>query len=187
MKDNLEEGDDSATRAIFNSYDGLDRVDEGHTIETCPVFGGCADCRATRFADAHPDDPEPPGYDFDESDTQDSNLFDGMLGSAPAAFNRAVNETLDLARSVSDERGDEYGDTWALENQFTPFGDHVDSLAAPPNLDKEFARLNMVAALIDVKISRMRGPWQADTVNDLINYLAAFRTWRDDFEAPGGF
>jgi hypothetical protein len=112
-----------------------------------------------------------------------------------AAFNRAVNETLDRARAVSDTRGLEYGDTWALENQFTPFLDSVERLERQASThpyeryteiaileEKALQRLKIVAGIIDIKISRMLGPWKADTVEDMINYLAAFRTWRDEFE-----
>jgi hypothetical protein len=41
----------------------------------------------------------------------------------------------------------------------------------------------MVASLIDVKDSRMSGPWKLDTVDDSINYRGAFATWREEYAA----
>jgi hypothetical protein len=222
-----------------------------HRWETCPVFGGCDDCRSSKFEKNSPDVAFPTALDI-EDDTphpkykiheperhqvvgwDDENLsqFEEGIGAivahnieveqirtakqeaarawtveaaddvedarvaannsfyTPAAFNAAVNETLDRAREVSDTRGLEYGDTWALANQFTPFSDSVENLDDPlvrgwhrvAEQSVELKRLKLIAGLIDVKISRMRGPWKADTVEDLINYLAAFRTWRDEFE-----
>jgi len=97
------------------------------------------------------------------------------------AFNAAVNETLDRARAISDQRGDEYLDSWALENIHTPFSDCVDRmLDAPPSIVDVERRLRLIAALIDVKISRLLGPWKDDTGIDLINYVAAFVAWSNE-------
>lgn len=95
-------------------------------------------------------------------------------------FNRCVNTVLKRAIEISDQRGGEYLDTWALENVHTPFGDHVDGFRSTCPSD-EWKRLRTLAALIDVKISRMGGPWKDDTTLDLINYLAAFTQLANEY------
>jgi hypothetical protein len=84
---------------------------------------------------------------------------------------------------VSDQRGGEYLDSWHVGNQVSTFIDHVLALPVAPGREREYRRLVMVAALIDVKDSRMGGPWKLDTVDDSINYRGAFATWREEYEA----
>jgi len=112
----------------------------------------------------------------------------GAAQSAPKpAFNAAVDSTLHGALEISNERGTEYGDTWALENQHTPFLDAVlNELRHPDPCDwtNEEKRLIVIAALCDVKISRLLGGYKADTLDDLINYVAALRAWMAEY--PNG-
>lgn len=114
----------------------------------------------------------------------------GRVDNAPnphkPAFNAAVDSTLGRALMVSNERGGEYGDTWALENQQTRFLDmvlnEIDSTAfSTKTLSREEKRLIMVACLCDVKVSRMLGGFKGDTLDDLINYSAALRGWLADY------
>ena len=99
------------------------------------------------------------------------------------AFNSAVNETLSEVQAISDERGSDYGDTWALENQVEVFADHVAKLPKHPDFDREWRRLRRCAALIDTKLSRLLGGWKHDHGIDLQAYIAAFTRWRDEYEA----
>lgn len=127
-----------------------------------------------------------------------SSTVNGAEQSASkAAFNAAVNKTLYNALAVSDQRGGEYSDSWALENQQTSFLDMVLDAIGKKQQDasavyiannaftRQEKRLIMVASLCDVKVSRMLGGFKADTLDDLINYTAALRTWLADYCAVG--
>jgi hypothetical protein len=105
-----------------------------------------------------------------------------------ATFNRAVDEAFARCTAVSNQRGGEYADSWAVENQVTSFLDHtIDILNkhdnAPQNWSDEGKRLIMLACLCDVKISRMQGGWKLDTLEDLLNYTAAFATLSQEYIA----
>jgi hypothetical protein len=90
-------------------------------------------------------------------------------------FNAAVDEVLGKAQAISNERGGQYQDSWALENQQTPFIDNALRVLGLPAMTREQKRILMLASLSDVKISRMLGPYKADTVEDLLNYLAVMK------------
>lgn len=96
------------------------------------------------------------------------------------AFNAACEDTLEACLAVSTQRGDEYADSWALENQATRFLDLV-LREIGGDRSAEAKRLLMVASLCDVKISRTLGPYKSDTFDDLINYLAALRSWLQEY------
>ena len=112
--------------------------------------------------------------------------YAGPRGSK-AAFNQAVDEVLDEAKAVSDQRGAEYQDTWHLDNVVTTYLDAANRaiinkrLGSDPisylNYTSEEKRLLIVAALVDVKSSRMLGAYKRDSVLDAVNYMAAFATW----------
>jgi hypothetical protein len=93
-----------------------------------------------------------------------------------AAFNAAIDATLGACLAISNQRGGEYMDSWALPNQATRF---LDMIMREVGDDRSPAakRLIMVASLCDVKVSRTLGAFKEDTLNDLINYLGALRTW----------
>jgi hypothetical protein len=111
---------------------------------------------------------------------------------ATHTFNRSVDATLAECQAISDQRGGEYQDTWALENLHAPFTRHTLRAlgGAGYQFSNEQIRLLVLAALIDVKDSRMLGPWKADTVIDGINYRAAYaelrRLYEEPPEPPGG-
>ena len=98
------------------------------------------------------------------------------------AFNAASEKTLRRSLEISSQRGGEYLDSWHVDNQVTTFIDHVLRLPVKPGREREYKRLLMVAALVDVKDSRMGGPWKLDTVDDGINYRGAFASWRDEYD-----
>ena len=92
-----------------------------------------------------------------------------------AEFDRCADATLDEVKSIYMQRGGEYADSWALENQRAPFTRTVlrDILGLNDVADDEL-RLIIMAALVDVKDSRMGGPYKRDTVVDGIAYRAMF-------------
>ena len=98
------------------------------------------------------------------------------------AFNAASETTLRRSLDISDQRGGEYQDSWHVDNQVTTFIDHVLKLPVVAGHEREYKRLLMAAALIDVKDSRMGGPWKLDTVDDGINYRGAFASWREEYD-----
>lgn len=98
------------------------------------------------------------------------------------AFNAAMETTLNRSLAIGAQRGGEYLDSWHVDNQVTTFLNHVLALPVVLGREREYKRLVMVASLVDVKDSRMSGPWKSDTTDDGINYRAAFTTWRDEYE-----
>lgn len=108
-------------------------------------------------------------------------LYDDAVSQQPA-FNSAADATLRRAAAISNQRGGEYLDSWALDNMITTFFDATLRALGVSDLSREAKRLLIVAALIDIKDSRMLGPWKEDTVDDGINYRAAYATWRQSWE-----
>lgn len=104
-------------------------------------------------------------------------IYDEGVTQQPA-FNAAADTTLKRAAAISNQRGGEYLDSWSLDNMITTFFDATLRALGVPGLPAEAKRLLIVAALIDIKDSRMLGPWKEDTVDDGINYRAAYATWR---------
>ena len=109
-------------------------------------------------------------------------LYDAGVTQQPA-FNAAADTTLRRAQAISNQRGGEYLDSWSLDLMVTTFFDATLRRLGINNLTREEKRLLIVAALIDVKDSRMLGPWKQDTGDDGINYRAAYTTWRTEYEA----
>ena len=91
-------------------------------------------------------------------------------------FDRCADATLDEVKAIYTQRGEEYADSWALENQRAPFTNMVlrDILGFENGVEPEVIRLIVMAALVDVKDSRMIGPYKRDTVVDGIAYIAMF-------------
>ena len=109
---------------------------------------------------------------------------------AKHTFNRAVDAAFAASQSISNQRGGEYQDSWATENQSTHFLDATlrlidgtEDLYALGDISKEAKRLLMIASLCDVKVSRMLGSWKDDTYDDLLNYLAAYTTLAKEYQA----
>ena len=108
---------------------------------------------------------------------------DARDAGAPA-FNQGVDTVLGEAIAISNQRGGEYADSWAVPNLRTSVLDCVlrelpDSVGT---WDAEQKRLAVIASISDVKISRFLGAWKEDTAVDLINYLAALTYWMRQYK-----
>lgn len=99
-------------------------------------------------------------------------------------FNRAVEETFTRASSISNQRAGEYSDSWSLDNLRTPWVDNLmaDHPTPPLPLLAHYKRLLIMAAMLDIKLSRLAGGWKDDTALDSLNYLAAYTQLRNEFE-----
>lgn len=92
----------------------------------------------------------------------------------PPTFTRTADATLSRARAVYAQRGDAYGDTWALPNLHTELTEYVLTLRRDVDY-KAWLRLLLLAALSDVKQSRIQGGGDIDDhLIDGINYKASF-------------
>jgi hypothetical protein len=92
---------------------------------------------------------------------------------AQHTFNRAAMATLNESVNVCDQRAGEYLDSWNLDNLQTVFLDIVLRETAI-HLTKAAKRLLIMAAMNDIKLSRMTGPFKPDSHIDLNNYNSAF-------------
>lgn len=104
--------------------------------------------------------------------------------TATHTFNRAADDMISRANAISHGRAGEYSDSWSLENLQTPWLDNLlRSHTNPPEfLQRQFKRLVIMASMLDIKLSRLAGPWKDDTAIDSINYLAAYAGLRNEFE-----
>jgi hypothetical protein len=100
------------------------------------------------------------------------------------AFPSAARATMEKCSSVFAQREGEYKDTWALENQVTTMLDHVLKVIDIGEMSTEEKRLVLVAALCDVKDSRMIGDYKEDSHLDAINYRMTLAKWLDDYVNP---
>lgn len=127
----------------------------------------------------------PDGTHYEEPIVTEETIVTGSPSDAHpplASFNAAAKRTIDRATAVHMQRGNEYRDSWALENVHAPFIRHVlREVFGVANVTAEELRLVMSAALVDVKDSRMGGVFKLDTVDDGINYRAAFASWMEDY------
>ena len=112
-------------------------------------------------------------------------MSEGSIVVELHAFNRAVDTTMRRRKALSDQRGGEYRDTWARANVKTAFLDAaLDAVRVRgSSLSVEEKRLLIVAALCDVKVSRLIGGYKDDTLLDLGNYLDAFAEWMREYDA----
>lgn len=100
----------------------------------------------------------------------------------PPTFTRTADATLTRARAVYAQRGDAYGDTWALPNLHTELTEYVLNLRRDTDY-KAWLRLLMLATLCDVKESRIQGGGNIDDhLIDHINYKASFTEHLREFE-----
>jgi hypothetical protein len=90
-----------------------------------------------------------------------------------AVFEDGINVILGEGVAIATQRGGEYADSWHLDNLVTTFTANTLS-SFGVSLSPRQLRLVLLAALIDVKDSRMVGPYKEDTVIDGINYRAVF-------------
>jgi hypothetical protein len=108
---------------------------------------------------------------------------------AKHTFNRAVDAAFAASQAISNQRAGEYKDSWSTDNQSTHLLDATlrlidgtEDLYALGDISKEAKRLLMLASMVDVKISRMGGPWKADSFEDALNYLAAYTTLAKEYQ-----
>lgn len=154
-------------------------------VAVCPRGHTCRmDC--DEYCDDIPELGDDDVASFDNRPFEQIHFDTELPNEFKATFNRCVDTTLAKCSAISDQRGGEYEDSWALKNVFTPFGDHVDRIRRGGAFDLSWKRLRALAALIDVKISRMLGPWKEDTAIDMINYLAAFTQLMNEYEEARG-
>lgn len=129
---------------------------------------------------SHPNCLHPPG---------ESCVFCMPHGSVEAraatvpTFERCADAALDRVRSIYASRGQEYADSWHLDNQVTTYLDSTLALIGLTGVPAELKRLLQLACLIDVKDSRLGGPFKADSVVDSLAYRAAYLTLREEYEA----
>jgi hypothetical protein len=104
--------------------------------------------------------------------------------SAPAIFEGAMHRVLGECTGLGTQRGQEYADSWALENVVTTFTKNT-LLRFGFTLNQEQLRLVIAAALVDVKDQRINagGPWKRDSAIDGINYRALYTDLREEYEA----
>jgi hypothetical protein len=99
-------------------------------------------------------------------------------------FSRAANASLDRTRGTYEQRGWEYGDSWALPNIHSPLTEYV------LNLTREgvggyraWLRLLRAAVLADTKESRLQGNVNIDDhLIDGIAYRATFAELLREYE-----
>ena len=97
-------------------------------------------------------------------------------------FERTADATLGQVRAIYAQRGAEYADSWAIENLVTTYLDSTLAMMGLTNVPAEVKRLIQLACLVDVKDSRMGGPWKADSAIDGIAYRASYTTLREEYE-----
>jgi hypothetical protein len=102
-------------------------------------------------------------------------------GQCKPEFPRAAQATLDKVTAVFGQRESEYSDTWNLDNQVTKMLDHVLRITGFGSPSKKQKRLILIAALCDVKDSRLIGEYKADTHLDAIAYRAALAKWLEEY------
>ena len=98
-------------------------------------------------------------------------------------FERAADATIEHTRKIYAQRGDGYGDTWAIQNVTAAVTRSLLDRFGIDGLSPQQIRLLLLAALIDVKDSRLIGTWNPDSIYDGIAYRAAFCTLRGEWEA----
>lgn len=97
-------------------------------------------------------------------------------------FESGANKTLETVKATYSQRGQEYADSWDLAYMVSTFT--RSTLAAfGITLTDEQIRLLQCASLVDIKDSRMIGPWKADSAVDGIAYRSLYTTLRDEYEA----
>lgn len=91
-----------------------------------------------------------------------------------STFSRSADASFSEARAIYADRGDSYGDTWALPNQKSAVTEYV--LGLQHDHDRRgWLRLLQLASLIDLKDSRLLGGGNVrDSLLDGLNYRAVF-------------
>lgn len=99
-----------------------------------------------------------------------------------ATFERTADQTLDDVRAVYAQRGAEYADSWALDRMVSTLTEATLARFGV-KLETEQVRLVLLAALVDIKDSRLGGPWKKDSIVDGIAYRAAYCQLREEYES----
>ncbi len=114
-------------------------------------------------------------------------IYSEIPGSSKGkpTFERCADATLDEVKATYSQRGGEYGDSWHVENVQTRCLDAILVLLnlTVAELTVEQKRLIVMASLVDVKESRLIGPWKKDTLIDSIAYRAALAALVEEYQA----
>lgn len=107
-----------------------------------------------------------------------------MMGTFP----QSADATIEKVRATYATREGEYGDSWATKNQVHTFLDATlksisDRGVGADAFSPEEKRLIALSSMVDVKMTRMVGPYKEDTIVDLIAYLAVYNELRSQYEA----
>lgn len=97
-------------------------------------------------------------------------------------FERCADTAISEVRAIFAQRGADYADTWSEENAAAHFTREAEK-ALRGDTSTRAIQLRHLAALIDVKISRMTGGYKSDTVADLVAYLCCYKTMREEYGA----
>jgi len=99
-----------------------------------------------------------------------------------AEFDRCADATLEEVKSIYQQRGGEYADSWVLENQHAPFLRMVLRETKDWAVTNRVVRLIVAAVMVDIKDSRMGGPYKRDSVVDGIAYRALFAQLMEEWQ-----
>jgi hypothetical protein len=105
-----------------------------------------------------------------------------------AVFENGAHRTLTDVFATYNERGAQYKDSWALENQPPGFVDAMRELVGDDHSNKA-SRIIRLAGLADTKISRIisGGAYRRDSYVDLIAYLSLLCELHEQYAAePSG-
>ena len=98
-------------------------------------------------------------------------------------FERFADEIMAEIRETYTGRGQEYGDTFDLDNLCTAFTAQALRDLFGVEGSTEHLRALITAGRIDDKLSRLRGKWKRDTVLDLAAYVAFYTKLRDELDS----
>lgn len=96
-------------------------------------------------------------------------------------FDTAASAILSEVTATVSQRGSEYADSWAVENMNTTFLSHTFRALGISERTREEMRLVLLAALVDVKDSRLAGPFKRDSIVDGVAYRACFGTLMQEY------
>jgi hypothetical protein len=100
---------------------------------------------------------------------------------ADAVFESSMQDVLGECISIGTQRGTEYLDSWHLDNLVTTLT-QTTLQRFGVRLEPDQVRLLLLAALVDVKFSRIKGPHKRDSYIDAINYLSCYASLREQYE-----
>jgi hypothetical protein len=103
----------------------------------------------------------------------------------PATFEAAMARVLGECVDIGMTRGQEYDDSWSIENIVTTFTGSTVKKLTGCSLSRDELRLIIAAAVVDLKDQRIAagGAWKRDTMIDGINYRALYTDLREGLEA----